>query len=297
MSLAIQPLPEDPDALRRFAADLQAELARKDLEITARDAEIHAKTLHIEKLKMQLAMLRRARFGRSSEKLNHEIEQLELLIGELEEEQAEEKARAGVTDPELDDPADDQPSASHKARPRKRRAKFPAHLPRETVTHEPVCTCPGCGGTIFSRIGQDEREVLEYCKTACKCFQILECAPLSGQIERNGLTPLPGLPKDGSHGTTSFTQHRIQAAGRQPPARPRCLEARSRRAGNLASLRTRPTLPRLRPRARPSLAHRPCRAGKLGRSLGGHLGPSMVGRDDDNELVPRHKFGCPALDR
>ncbi len=61
MSLAIQPLPEDHDALRRFAADLQAELARKDLEITARDAEIHAKTLHIEKLKMQLAMLRRAR--------------------------------------------------------------------------------------------------------------------------------------------------------------------------------------------------------------------------------------------
>ena len=85
---------------------------RKDIEITARDAEIHAKTLHIEKLKMQLAVLRRARFGRSSEKLDHEIEQLELLIGELEEEQAEEKARAGVTDPELDDPADDQPSAT-----------------------------------------------------------------------------------------------------------------------------------------------------------------------------------------
>ena len=34
-------------------------------------AEIHAKTLYIEKLKMQLAALRRARFGRSSEKLDH----------------------------------------------------------------------------------------------------------------------------------------------------------------------------------------------------------------------------------
>jgi len=42
--LAIQPLPADPDALRGFAAELQAELARKDIEITARDAEIHAKT-------------------------------------------------------------------------------------------------------------------------------------------------------------------------------------------------------------------------------------------------------------
>ena len=60
MSLAILPLPDDPTALRSFAVDLQAELARKDIEIAANAAEIHAKTLHIEKLKMQLAVLRRA---------------------------------------------------------------------------------------------------------------------------------------------------------------------------------------------------------------------------------------------
>ena len=77
MSLATDPLPANPSALRIFAADLQAELARKDIEIAANAAEIHAKTLHIEKLKMQLAVLRRARFGRSSEKLNRDIEQLD----------------------------------------------------------------------------------------------------------------------------------------------------------------------------------------------------------------------------
>jgi len=60
-------------------------LARKDIEIAANAAEIYAKTLHIEKLKMQLAVLRRARFGRSSEKLDRDIDQLELLIGELED--------------------------------------------------------------------------------------------------------------------------------------------------------------------------------------------------------------------
>ncbi len=85
MSLASAPLPIDLDALRAFAADLQAELARKDIEIAANAAEIYAKTLHIEKLKMQLAVLRRARFGRSSEKLDRDIDQLELLIGELED--------------------------------------------------------------------------------------------------------------------------------------------------------------------------------------------------------------------
>ena len=86
MSLVTAALPSDPDELRAFAASLQIELA-------ARDAEIHAKTLHIEKLKVQLAALRRARYGRSSEKLDHEVEQLELLIGDLEEGEAEIAAR------------------------------------------------------------------------------------------------------------------------------------------------------------------------------------------------------------
>ena len=58
--MASAPLPTDPDALRMFAASLQAELACKEIEIAANAAEIYAKTLHIEKLKMQLAVLRRA---------------------------------------------------------------------------------------------------------------------------------------------------------------------------------------------------------------------------------------------
>src|SRR5271157_844445 len=107
MSLAHHPLPTDPQALHIFAADLQAELARRDIELARKEielaanaAEIHAKTLHIEKLKMQLAVLRRARFGRSSEKLDRDIEQLELLIGGLEEDASAAEARdtAGDTD-------------------------------------------------------------------------------------------------------------------------------------------------------------------------------------------------------
>src|SRR3954453_13355840 len=133
MSLAIQPLPEDPDALRRLASDLQAELARKDIEITARDAEIYAKTLHIEKLKAQLAVLRRARFGRSSEKLDRDIEQLELVLGELEEGVAESNERAGRAQP------DAKSGERRKNTDRKPfgRKPLPDHLPRERVVHEP----------------------------------------------------------------------------------------------------------------------------------------------------------------
>ena len=74
MSLATATLPTDPEALRAFAVALQSEL--------------YTKTLYIEKLKAQLATLRRARFGQSSEKLDRQIDQLELIIGDLEEGEA-----------------------------------------------------------------------------------------------------------------------------------------------------------------------------------------------------------------
>ena len=73
MSLSTADLSRDPDDLRRVAGDLQRDVATLS-------TEIYAKTLLIEKLKMQLAVLRRARFGRSSERLDQAVEQLELLI-------------------------------------------------------------------------------------------------------------------------------------------------------------------------------------------------------------------------
>jgi hypothetical protein len=69
MALATASLPSDPAALRALAIALQAALATKDRELAARDAEIYAKTLHIEKLRATLALMKRARFGRSSERI------------------------------------------------------------------------------------------------------------------------------------------------------------------------------------------------------------------------------------
>ena len=59
MSLATAELPDDPDALRAFAIACQAELKAAELSVQLR-------TLEIEKLKFQLAKLRRMQFGRSS---------------------------------------------------------------------------------------------------------------------------------------------------------------------------------------------------------------------------------------
>jgi transposase len=194
MSLAHHPLPTDPQALQLFAADLQAELARKEIELAANAAEIHAKTLHIEKLKMQLAVLRRARFGRSSEKLDRTIEQLELLISGLEEDIAAQdaNARTGATEPAGPD------GPTFPARPRQRRQPvrkpLPEHLRRETVVHESPCTCPGCGGTTFSRIGQDEREVLEYIPSSFKVIRHLRPKLSCRSCETIVQAPMPSLP-------------------------------------------------------------------------------------------------------
>src|ERR1700683_3423562 len=110
MSRSAADLPEDPAELRRFAAALAA--------------EVHSKTLLIEKLRMQLAVLRRARFGRSSEQLDREIEQLELLLADIEEttpnRKAEPEAPDGEASPTL---PSKKPSA---------RKPLPDHLPLET---------------------------------------------------------------------------------------------------------------------------------------------------------------------
>ena len=70
MTIAPESLPDDIAALKRIIADM------------ARDAT--AAQAEIAKLKFQLARYRRAEFGRSSEKLGREIEQLELAIETLE---------------------------------------------------------------------------------------------------------------------------------------------------------------------------------------------------------------------
>jgi transposase len=150
MASATASLPSVPEALRALALSLQEALATKDRELAARDAEIYAKTLHIEKLRATLALMKWARFGRSSER----IEQLELLISDLEEEAAEQQASR--------DAAADRRPAEAGGRRARGCQPLPAHLPRERVVHEPACVCPTCGSTALTRLGKDEREVLEY---------------------------------------------------------------------------------------------------------------------------------------
>jgi transposase len=175
MSLATAELPTDPDELRAFALACQSELKVAELSV-------QVKALEIEKLKFQIAKLRRMQFGRSSERITRQIEQLELRLEELEAGEAEVVAKvdAEVLEPVL----------REKAKPK--RQPLPEHLPRQEVTHQPsgdgACCCPDCGKGM-ARLGEDVTEVLDYVpgrfqvirhvrpKYACTACDVITQAP------------------------------------------------------------------------------------------------------------------------
>jgi transposase len=84
-------------------------------------------------------------FGRSSERLTRQIEQLELRLEELEAGDAEKIAKAAAEDRPRPIREGDRP----KCKP------LPDHLPRQASVHEPehngACTCPACGGDMARR--------------------------------------------------------------------------------------------------------------------------------------------------
>jgi transposase len=173
----------------RVIAEKEMQLAERDRQIAVRDAELYAKTLQIEHIKAQLAMLRRARFGRSSEKLDREIEQLELMIGDCEEGLAESTARAEQAEPKTASPA----PAKKPYKPTGRKP-LPPHLPREQVTHVPQDACGCCGGTVLRKIADEVTEVLEYVPSSFKVVQHVRPKMSCRACETIVQAPLPSLP-------------------------------------------------------------------------------------------------------
>jgi transposase len=149
-------LPNDVQALQQLVVEQRALLQLRDGEIRTARVELQSRDLLIQKLKIELARLKRLRFGRSSERLDTEIAQLELALEELE--------GAGSASSNADTSHDNQQEG---ATSKPRRRPLPDHLPRETITHTPACTCPDCGAELRV-LGEDVAEVLEYVPSSFK---------------------------------------------------------------------------------------------------------------------------------
>jgi len=143
-------------------ADLVTNNAALRGEIRRSHEALKIAQLTIDKMKVELAYLRRMKYGRSSEKLEHA--QLELVGGQVAQPvieppvdaDSEDGLKSNVTSLDTE-----RKKRGPKTRPGLR--ELPAHLPRRTVVHTPQggCGCTACGGGL-REIGQDVSEVLDY---------------------------------------------------------------------------------------------------------------------------------------
>ena len=170
-----------PDLNQLDPAALKALIVSQHEQLLSRDNEI-------EHLKLLIAKLRRMQFGRKSEKLDRQIEQLELRLDELQATQSENLAASQTS-------AGVAPVASVTVKPVRR--PLPEHLPREVRKYLPKqAACPDCGGGL-KHLGEDVSEILEYVparfkvirqvrpKLACACCErIVQAAAPSRPIER-----------------------------------------------------------------------------------------------------------------
>ena len=177
------PLPDDAEALRALVHSVRAE---RDAAVAERDRAVEQN----EKLRHLLHQLQRARFGRSSEKLDPD--QLQLALEDIEQALARAEAEAG------------KHGAARKAvRPRAgslARKSLPAHLPRlEVVVAPEDSACPCCRAAMHP-IGEETSERLDVIpaqfrvivtrrpKYACRaCGGAIVQAPAPERLIRGGL--------------------------------------------------------------------------------------------------------------
>ena len=144
--------------ITRLRAALAAETVRAqsaETELAQALALASCSEAMIQELKLEIATLRRDKYGISSERRARLIDQLELQLEELEAAATEDAlaaeqaaARAGT-------------AVRTFTRRKPVRKPFPEHLPRERVVVEAPASCSCCGSDRIVKMGEDITETLE----------------------------------------------------------------------------------------------------------------------------------------
>ena len=165
----------DSQALRALILALREQVFSHQKQLASRDAEI-------EHLKLLIVKLRRLEFGRSSEKREYQIEQLELRLEELEARQTKETAAV----------KESVPPSTVVVRPVRR--SLPDHLPREERKVLPKQeACPDCGGKL-KHLGEDVSEILEYVPASLKVIRYVRPKLACGCCDRIVQAEAPSRP-------------------------------------------------------------------------------------------------------
>ena len=170
MTEASDSLPSDLAAahatiLAERAARLQSEArtTRAEADLTHAHATASSAEALIARLKLEIEKLRRTLYGVSSERKERLLDQLEMQL---------EDAEADATEDELESERSSS-STIVKTFERRRpgRKAFPEHLPRERVVIAAPLSCPCCGSTKLSKLGEDVTETLEVVPRQWKVIQ------------------------------------------------------------------------------------------------------------------------------
>ena len=199
-------LPNSKKKLQALIASLRETLQARDQELhsqrqalASREAQLKEQSALIEKLKFELARLKRWRFGKSTEGLS--AEQLALWESELDGDIAALEARLDALQAgkkRAGGQEDDEPKRQPKRRP------LPEALPRVEVLHDLASKdCPDCGQSL-ERIGEEVSEQLDIIpakffvrrhvrpKYCCRHCERLHTAALPAQPIDKGIAA-PGL--------------------------------------------------------------------------------------------------------
>jgi transposase len=207
--LDLATLPRSATALRRLLMQRElehsAEHEQQAVELQAARNGLQELTLLHEKLKLRLARLLRQQYGASSEKLRTAIEQLQLTLGDIEEQIAE------LTPPAPEQPAASSPTSPADTTRRKPvRRPLPEHLPREVIEHAAPCTCPDCGGAL-RKLGEDVTEVLDYTPASFRVIRHIRPKLSCRGCETIAQAEVPSLPIQRGLPTAALLAHVLVA--------------------------------------------------------------------------------------
>jgi len=184
MSIDTAILSDDPAVLKAMIAALQAENARISTTLQAHERLVQA-------LRLRIAKLRKQAFGKSSEKIEREIAQLELALEDLLVAVAEQR------DVPLED---DEPAATDtpvaEAKPR-RRPRVSDATPRERRELAPGTCCPDCGGNLRV-VGDGVSELLDLVAAQMKVIPIARVKRSYRRCEKMVQPSAPSRPIPGS---------------------------------------------------------------------------------------------------
>lgn len=161
--------------------------------IVAQHERLLTREREVEHLKLLIARLQRMQFGRKSEKLAQQIEQLELRLEELQSEPVEDSSPEAEPSVLINkDTASAKPA----------RHPLPEHLPRQTRRHEPKeSACPDCGG-VLRKLGEDVSEMLEYVPASFFVIRHVRPKLSCSHCERIVQAAAPSRPNRAWHGWT-----------------------------------------------------------------------------------------------